>query len=58
VKDFIDAAPSSLGLVDQINELILNENYYGALKLAKKLIKFEQEVIERVTKRTEILPIG
>jgi flagellar biosynthesis repressor protein FlbT len=58
VEDFIAAAPSSLNLIDQINELILKENYYQALKLTQKLIEFEQEVIERVTKCTEILPVG
>ena len=50
VNDFVAAAPSSLNLIDQINELILRENYYQALKLTQKLIDFEQEVIERVTK--------
>ena len=58
VKDFVDAAPSALGLVDQINELIYSEKYYDALKLAKKLIDFEQEVIKRVTECSEILPVG
>ena len=58
VKEFIEAAPSSLNLIDQINELILKENYYQALKLTRKLIDFEQEVIERVSKCSEILPVG
>jgi len=58
VEEFIAAAPSSLDLIDQINELILKENYYQALKLTQKLIEFEQEVIERVTKCSEILPVG
>ena len=58
VKEFIDAAPSSMGLMDRINEFIFNEQYYDALKLAKKLIDFEQEVIERVTECSEILPVG
>lgn len=58
VKAFVDAAPSSLGLIDQINELILNEKYYDALKLTKQLIQFEQEVTEGVTKCTEVLPVG
>ena len=57
VKDFLDAAPSALELIDQINEYIFNEDYYTALKISKKLIKFEQEVIERVTKCSEILPV-
>lgn len=47
VRDFIKAAPSFLELVDHINELILSENYYQALKVARKLIEFEQEVLER-----------
>ncbi|MEJ2157558.1 MAG: flagellar biosynthesis repressor FlbT [Desulfobacteraceae bacterium] len=58
VKEFVDAAPSSLGLVDQINECIFQENYYEAIKLAKQLIEFEQEVIKRVTQCSEILPVG
>jgi flagellar protein FlbT len=58
VKEFIDAAPSSIGLVDRINEFIYIEKYYDALKLAKKLIEFEQEVVKRVTECSEILPVG
>jgi flagellar biosynthesis repressor protein FlbT len=58
VKEFIDAAPSSVGLVDQINEFIYTEKYYDALKLAKKLIEFEEEVVRRVTECSEILPVG
>lgn len=58
IKDFVKAAPSSLGLIDQINESLYHEEYYQALKLVKKLIEFEQEVIERVTKCSQILPVG
>ena len=58
VKQFVGAAPSSLGLVDEINECIFKESYYEALKLAKQLIEFEQEVIKRVTECSEILPVG
>jgi flagellar protein FlbT len=58
VKDFIAAAPSSLHLITKINELILKEKYYEALKLAQRLIDLEQEVIGRVTKCSEILPVG
>ena len=50
VEEFLEAAPSSLHLVDRINELIFKEQYYQALKLAQKLVSYEQEVIERVTK--------
>jgi flagellar protein FlbT len=58
VRQFLDAAPSALEIVDQINELILTGEYYQALKSARRLIDFEQEVIERVTKCSEILPVG
>jgi flagellar biosynthesis repressor protein FlbT len=58
VKEFVQAAPSSLGLIDRINELIVNGKFYDALKSAKKLIEFEQEVIDRATKCSEILPVG
>jgi flagellar protein FlbT len=50
VEEFLEAAPSSLHLIDRINELIFKEQYYQALKLAQKLVSYEQEVIERVTK--------
>ena len=48
VKDLVKAAPSSINLIDQINEKILGERYYQALKLTRKLISYEQEVISRV----------
>ena len=48
VKDLIKAAPSSTNLIDQISEKILGSKYYQALKLAQKLIDYEQEVISRV----------
>jgi flagellar biosynthesis repressor protein FlbT len=58
VKDFVTAAPSSLVMIDQINELIISENYYQALKAARTLIEFEQEVIQRVTKCTQSLSVS
>jgi len=48
VQDIVKAAPSMLALIDQISEQILNNKYYQALKLARKLIDYEQEVIDRV----------
>ena len=48
VRDFLDAAPRALGIVDQISEYILEGNYYQALKNCKKLIAFEEEIIARV----------
>ncbi len=57
MKEFVDAAPSALELIDQINEYVYREAYYKALKTAQQLIQYEQEVIERVTKCSEILPV-
>lgn len=45
VKDFLDAAPSALGIIDQISEEILNTRYYHALKNCKKLIGYEEQLI-------------
>lgn len=55
VKDFLDAAPRSVAIIDPINENILQTRYYEALKLARKLINFEQEVLERVKQCCESL---
>jgi len=48
VRDVIQAAPSTIDLIDQISEHIVNNQYYQALKLAGKLIEYEQEVIKSV----------
>ena len=48
VQDVLKAAPSVLVLVDQISEHILGNRYYKALKLARKLIDYEQEVVNNV----------
>ncbi|MGA1874717.1 MAG: flagellar biosynthesis repressor FlbT [bacterium] len=48
VKEVMDAAPSTLLMIDQISRQILGRRYYQALKLAKKLIEYEQEAIKSV----------
>lgn len=48
VQDVVNAAPSTLGLIDEISAHILNNRYYYALKAARKLIDYEQEVTRRV----------
>ena len=50
VRDIVAAAPSTLILIDQISEQILGSRYYQALKLAKNLIEYEQEVVNNVRK--------
>ncbi len=45
VKEVIKAAPSTLPLIDRIGDHILNNRYYQALKLARKLIEYEEETV-------------
>ena len=56
VRELLDAAPSTLGLIDQISWYILGNKYYQALKLTKKLMEYELEVINRAHSATERLP--
>jgi flagellar protein FlbT len=53
VKDLVHAAPSTVALIDSINEHILHRRYYQALKLTKRLIDYEQEAIKRVSSSTK-----
>ena len=46
VRDFLQAAPSSLPHITEINNRILSSELYKALKAAKKLIAYEAELIE------------
>ena len=45
VNDIITAAPSTIRIVDEINNEILTGSLYKALKAAKKLIQYEQELL-------------
>ena len=45
VKDVLKAAPSTLPLIDRISDHILNNRHYQALKLAKKLIEYEEDAV-------------
>lgn len=49
VNDFLKAAPSALGIIDQISGEILKSNYYQALKNCKKLIAYEEKLIASVS---------
>ena len=48
VEQVVQAAPSLSGRIDRISEHIVNGRYYQALKLAGKMIEYEQEVIRNV----------
>jgi flagellar protein FlbT len=45
INDIIQAAPSTIRIVDEINNEILTGQLYKALKAAKKLIQYEQELL-------------
>jgi flagellar protein FlbT len=45
VEELVQAAPSVVNLVDQISEHILFGRYYQALKGARQLIEYEDEVM-------------
>jgi flagellar protein FlbT len=53
VRELLDAVPRLAGHIDQINENILEGNFYRALKLAGKLIDYEQEVLKHVRAYTD-----
>ena len=53
VREVVQAAPSTVALIDSINEHILHRQYYQALKQTKRLIDYEQETIERVSGSVE-----
>lgn len=52
VKEVAEAAPSTKPLLQEISNEILHDRYYQALKLTKKLIDYEQEVVNRVRNTT------
>ncbi len=56
VNEFVAAVPSSMAIVNQINNEILTEQLYKALKAAQKLIDYEQELLSNVSARREGLP--
>ncbi len=43
-RDVVQAAPSTAPLISDISTQVLSGHYYQALKLAKKLIRYEEEV--------------
>jgi len=57
IRDFLQAAPSSLGLIQDINNHILTGEMYKALKTTKKLIAYETELLENA-KRGASVRIG
>ncbi|MDA8138512.1 MAG: flagellar biosynthesis repressor FlbT [Desulfobacteraceae bacterium] len=55
VRDFLSAIPRAVGIIDCVSEHIAQNRYYDALKEARKLINFEEEVLERAKQCCESL---
>lgn len=53
VKDIVGAAPSTAGMFAGISALVIEGKYYPALKLAKKLIEYEEGAMEHARKRSQ-----
>ena len=51
VTDLVRAAPSTIQLVDEINNEILTGQLYKALRAAKKLIQHEQDILSNAAAR-------
>jgi flagellar protein FlbT len=56
VRELLAAVPRLTKHIDQINENILRGSFYRALKLAGKLIDYEQEVLKHVYASTDTIP--
>jgi flagellar protein FlbT len=50
VKAVIEVAPSTSELLSQISNAVLESHYYQALKAAKELVRYEQELLSNARK--------
>jgi flagellar protein FlbT len=49
MRDFLAAAPSALPILDDINNCILSDDLYKALRAAKNLVAYEEDLIAHAT---------
>lgn len=49
VRDVLEAAPSTNDLISQMSAYIVESNFYPALKVAKKLILYEEELLKHAS---------
>lgn len=52
MRDVLSAMPSAANLIQEINNHILNGDYYRALKESKKLIAYEQRLLDLARSET------
>jgi flagellar protein FlbT len=50
VRDFLAAAPSAMPLIAEINNRILSGDLYKALRSAKKLVAYEQDLMDHASR--------
>lgn len=48
IQDFVDAVPSSIFIIESILHLVNDEQHYKALKECKKLIEYEDKILNQV----------
>lgn len=58
VGEIVTAAPSTTAIVDEINNEILTGSLYKALKVARQLIQYEQEILSHAPQRSPGLSAG
>jgi len=58
VNDIVTAAPSTIPIVDEINNDILTGSLYKALKAAKRLIQYEQDLLKHAAAGSDGVPAG
>jgi flagellar protein FlbT len=51
VREVLDASPSTAPLLNDISERVAQGQYYQALKLGRKLIAYEQELMSHAVAR-------
>ncbi|UJQ95429.1 flagellar biosynthesis repressor FlbT [Mariluticola halotolerans] len=56
VNDLVKAAPSTIGFIDRINNEILTGSLYKALRVAKELIQYEQDLFANAASGSTSLP--
>ena len=52
VRAVIEVAPSTTELIARISEAVLSSQYYQALKVARELINYEQELVNNAREST------
>jgi len=50
VKTVMQLAPSTCGLINKVSDFVLEGLYYQALKAARELIRYEQELVSNACK--------